>query len=179
VPIEKMGAWYLLMLISFVLVTLVHRPVDACVARLRRASGGRLDPPPRRGGGSISYFRTRSMNRCCRTLSALNTPRNWVVIVETSWWWTPRRWHALVLGVDQHGDAGGREVVLDGVGDLHGHGLLGLETWRRSRPGAPASTGPRPAAGRHVGDPGLAQERAMWCSQWLCTSMPRSMTMSS
>ena len=35
VPIEKMGAWYLLMLISFVLVTLVHRPVDACVARLR------------------------------------------------------------------------------------------------------------------------------------------------
>jgi uncharacterized membrane protein YoaT (DUF817 family) len=35
VPIEKMGAWFLLMLISFVLVTLVHRPVDACVARLR------------------------------------------------------------------------------------------------------------------------------------------------
>ncbi|WP_299010461.1 DUF817 domain-containing protein [uncultured Caulobacter sp.] len=36
VPIEKMGAWYLLMLISFVLVTLVHRPVDACVARIRQ-----------------------------------------------------------------------------------------------------------------------------------------------
>ena len=35
VSIEKMGAWYLLMLISFVLVTLVHRPVDACVARIR------------------------------------------------------------------------------------------------------------------------------------------------
>jgi uncharacterized membrane protein YoaT (DUF817 family) len=35
VPIEKMGAWYLLMLISFVLVSLVHRPVDACVARIR------------------------------------------------------------------------------------------------------------------------------------------------
>jgi uncharacterized membrane protein YoaT (DUF817 family) len=35
VPIEKMGAWYLLMLISFVLVTLTHRPVDACVAKLR------------------------------------------------------------------------------------------------------------------------------------------------
>jgi len=35
VPIEKMGAWYLLMLISFVLVTLVHRPVDACVGRIR------------------------------------------------------------------------------------------------------------------------------------------------
>ena len=35
VPIEKMGAWYLLMLISFVLVRLVHRPVDACVARIR------------------------------------------------------------------------------------------------------------------------------------------------
>lgn len=34
-PIEKMGAWYLLMLISFVLVSLVHRPVDACVARIR------------------------------------------------------------------------------------------------------------------------------------------------
>lgn len=36
VPIEKMGAWYLLMLISFVLVTLVHLPVDACVARIRQ-----------------------------------------------------------------------------------------------------------------------------------------------
>ena len=35
VPFDKMGAWYLLMLISFVLVTLVHRPVDACVARIR------------------------------------------------------------------------------------------------------------------------------------------------
>jgi len=33
VSIEKIGAWYLLMMISFVLVTLVHRPVDACVAR--------------------------------------------------------------------------------------------------------------------------------------------------
>jgi uncharacterized membrane protein YoaT (DUF817 family) len=29
VPIEKMGAWYLLMLLSFVLVTLVHRPEEA------------------------------------------------------------------------------------------------------------------------------------------------------
>ncbi|PHY18151.1 DUF817 domain-containing protein [Caulobacter sp. BP25] len=35
VPIEKMGAWYLLMLISFVLVTLVHRPVEARVAGIR------------------------------------------------------------------------------------------------------------------------------------------------
>ncbi|PZR33534.1 DUF817 domain-containing protein [Caulobacter segnis] len=35
VPIEKMGAWYLLMLISFVLVTLVHRPTEAGVGRLR------------------------------------------------------------------------------------------------------------------------------------------------
>ena len=26
VPIDKMGAWYLLMLLSFVLVSLVHRP---------------------------------------------------------------------------------------------------------------------------------------------------------
>ena len=29
VPIEKMGAWYLLMLLSFALVTLVHRPESA------------------------------------------------------------------------------------------------------------------------------------------------------
>lgn len=35
VPFSKMGAWYLLMLISFVLVSLVHRPVDASVARIR------------------------------------------------------------------------------------------------------------------------------------------------
>ncbi len=35
VSVEKIGAWYLLMLISFVLVSLVHRPVDACVARIR------------------------------------------------------------------------------------------------------------------------------------------------
>jgi uncharacterized membrane protein YoaT (DUF817 family) len=35
VPIEKLGAWYLLMTISFVLVSLVHRPLDACVERLR------------------------------------------------------------------------------------------------------------------------------------------------
>lgn len=36
VPIEKMGAWYLLMLISFVLVTLVHRPVEVSVAGIRK-----------------------------------------------------------------------------------------------------------------------------------------------
>jgi uncharacterized membrane protein YoaT (DUF817 family) len=35
VSFSKIGAWYLLMLISFVLVSLVHRPVDACVARIR------------------------------------------------------------------------------------------------------------------------------------------------
>jgi uncharacterized membrane protein YoaT (DUF817 family) len=29
VPLEKMGSWYLLMLLSFVLVTLVHKPVNA------------------------------------------------------------------------------------------------------------------------------------------------------
>ena len=29
VPIDKMGAWYLLMLLSFVLVTLVHKPEAA------------------------------------------------------------------------------------------------------------------------------------------------------
>jgi uncharacterized membrane protein YoaT (DUF817 family) len=33
VSIEKMGAWYLLMLLSFVLVTLVHKPVDVRAAR--------------------------------------------------------------------------------------------------------------------------------------------------
>ncbi len=38
VPIEKMGAWYLLMLISFVLVTLVHRPVEARVAGVREGA---------------------------------------------------------------------------------------------------------------------------------------------
>lgn len=38
VPIEKMGAWYLLMLISFVLVTLVHRPVEARVAGIREGA---------------------------------------------------------------------------------------------------------------------------------------------
>lgn len=32
---QKLGAWYLLMTISFVLVSLVHRPLDACVERLR------------------------------------------------------------------------------------------------------------------------------------------------
>ncbi|MGE0596454.1 MAG: DUF817 domain-containing protein [Hyphomonadaceae bacterium] len=32
VPIDKMGAWYLLMLLSFVLVTLVHRPQPAPAA---------------------------------------------------------------------------------------------------------------------------------------------------
>ncbi|MFT4252997.1 MAG: DUF817 domain-containing protein [Caulobacter sp.] len=36
VGVEKLGAWYLLMLISFVLVSLVHRPLDACVERLRQ-----------------------------------------------------------------------------------------------------------------------------------------------
>ena len=38
VPIEKMGAWYLLMLISFVLVTLVHRPVEVSVAGIREGA---------------------------------------------------------------------------------------------------------------------------------------------
>ena len=40
VSIDKMGAWYLLMLISFVLVSLVHRPVDACVVRIREGIKG-------------------------------------------------------------------------------------------------------------------------------------------
>jgi uncharacterized membrane protein YoaT (DUF817 family) len=37
VPIEKMGAWYLLMLLSFVLATLVHRPEPAPMERGRLA----------------------------------------------------------------------------------------------------------------------------------------------
>ena len=32
VPIDKLGAWYLLMLLSFVLVSLVHRPEAASAA---------------------------------------------------------------------------------------------------------------------------------------------------
>jgi uncharacterized membrane protein YoaT (DUF817 family) len=38
VQIEKMGSWYLLMLLSFVLVTLVHRP--------ERAQGALSQPSP-------------------------------------------------------------------------------------------------------------------------------------
>ena len=67
--------------------------------------------------------------------------------------------HALVLGVDQHGDAGGREVVLDGVGDLHGHGLLGLETLGEDLDQTGQLGETDDLAGRHVRDPGLAQER--------------------
>ena len=33
VPIGKMGSWYLLMMLSFVLVTLVHRPERAPAGR--------------------------------------------------------------------------------------------------------------------------------------------------
>jgi len=47
VPIEKMGAWYLLMLLSFVLVTLVHKPermtVDALKARDEAAGARAVD----------------------------------------------------------------------------------------------------------------------------------------
>ena len=60
VPIEKMGSWYLLMLLSFVLVTVVHRPERAALppvprSRFRASLGGALwlfmslfkaDPPP-------------------------------------------------------------------------------------------------------------------------------------
>jgi hypothetical protein len=44
VPIEKMGAWYLLMLLSFVLVSLVHKPerADSFMDR-RRLAGMRTD----------------------------------------------------------------------------------------------------------------------------------------
>lgn len=37
VPIDKMGAWYLLMLLSFVLVTLVHKPQAAPAPQSRKA----------------------------------------------------------------------------------------------------------------------------------------------
>ena len=37
VPLEKMGSWYLLMMLSFVLVTLVHRPERAAASAPRRA----------------------------------------------------------------------------------------------------------------------------------------------
>jgi uncharacterized membrane protein YoaT (DUF817 family) len=44
VPLEKMGSWYLLMLLSFVLVTLVHKPERAHAPReLRRPAGMRQD----------------------------------------------------------------------------------------------------------------------------------------
>ena len=57
VPISKMGAWYLLMLLSFVLVTVVHRPrrIAPPPAKWRASLGGALwllmslfktDPPP-------------------------------------------------------------------------------------------------------------------------------------
>jgi len=39
VPIDKMGAWYLLMLLSFVLVTLVHRPENVSSADPRISRG--------------------------------------------------------------------------------------------------------------------------------------------
>jgi uncharacterized membrane protein YoaT (DUF817 family) len=47
VPIEKMGAWYLLMLLSFVLVTLVHRPEQAAEPAFMRfrALGARANLP--------------------------------------------------------------------------------------------------------------------------------------
>jgi len=37
VPLEKMGSWYLLMMLSFVLVTLVHRPERAAASAPRRS----------------------------------------------------------------------------------------------------------------------------------------------
>ena len=67
--------------------------------------------------------------------------------------------HALVLGVDQHGHAGGREVVLDGVGDLHGHGFLRLQALGEDLDQAGQLGEANDLAGRHVRHPGLAQER--------------------
>ncbi|MBL8544537.1 MAG: DUF817 domain-containing protein [Hyphomonadaceae bacterium] len=48
VSIQKMGAWYLLMLLSFVLVTLVHKPVAAPMER-RRPAGHVLRTAARAG----------------------------------------------------------------------------------------------------------------------------------
>jgi hypothetical protein len=67
--------------------------------------------------------------------------------------------HALVLGVDQHGHAGGAKVIFDRVGDLHGHGLLSLETLGENLDQASQLGQAHDLAGRHVGHPGLAQER--------------------
>jgi len=41
VPIEKMGAWYLLMLLSFVLVSIVHKPVRMSEAEFQAAQPAR------------------------------------------------------------------------------------------------------------------------------------------
>lgn len=41
VPIAKLGSWYLLMMLSFVLVTVVHRPERAAPLRAQAASGSR------------------------------------------------------------------------------------------------------------------------------------------
>lgn len=45
VPIEKMGSWYLLMLLSFVLTTLVHKPDRASSMDRRRPAGMRQAMP--------------------------------------------------------------------------------------------------------------------------------------
>jgi uncharacterized membrane protein YoaT (DUF817 family) len=122
VSINKLGAWYLLMLLSWVLVSLVHRPEGPEAPRNR---------PMAEGGGSAestSGSTVRSRNRCCSWRSVLKAPVNWVVMVDTSPVVHAAGGHALVHGVDQHGDAGRAQAVLHGVGHLLGHGLLGLQT---------------------------------------------------
>jgi len=47
VPIEKMGAWYLLMLLSFVLTTLVHKPERMSEAAYRAAQPSQSRETPR------------------------------------------------------------------------------------------------------------------------------------
>ena len=67
--------------------------------------------------------------------------------------------HALVLGVDQDGDALGLSDVLDGVEDLRGHGLLRLQALGVDLDDAGDLGDADDAVERHVGDEGLAEER--------------------
>jgi uncharacterized membrane protein YoaT (DUF817 family) len=49
VPLDKLGAWYLLMLLSFVLVSLVHKPEPAT-----QSHQAQTQPPPLKGRGSAT-----------------------------------------------------------------------------------------------------------------------------
>jgi uncharacterized membrane protein YoaT (DUF817 family) len=49
VPLGKLGSWYLLMLLSFVLVTTVHRPAEGAQTEEPQADAAR--PAVERAGG--------------------------------------------------------------------------------------------------------------------------------